>query len=82
MRKTLLTALATAAALMVVAAAVAGSAAKEKVIGQASGSGLNATAVAEGDAKSPKALFVQVDANPAQAVQVDWYVVCNSPRSR
>ena len=79
MRRLILIPLAAAAALAL-ATAGAGSLAKERVIGQASASGLNATAIAEGDArKNPKALFVQVEATAGQAVQVDWYVVCNYP---
>lgn len=79
MRKLVPSALGAALALVGVATALAGPAAKEKVIGQDSASGVNATAIADGDAKSPKALYVAVDASPAQSIQVDWYVVCNYP---
>jgi hypothetical protein len=51
----------------------------ERVIGQASGSGENAGAQAEGEARSPKALYVRGSATPAQPVTVNWYIVCNYP---
>lgn len=55
------------------------SSARERVIGSATATGLEATAVAEGNARSPKALLVQATAEPGQSVTVSWYVVCNYP---
>jgi hypothetical protein len=61
------------------AAAAQATVGAERVIGQATGSGLEATAVAEGEAKKPRALLVRATADPAQAIRVSWYVVCNYP---
>lgn len=73
-----LAALATAVAFSVVATAPARAVA-DRVIGEASGSGLEAAAIAEGDAKRPRALFIQAEATPTQDVRVSWYVVCKYP---
>jgi hypothetical protein len=70
--------LAVASAAILATAAVA-SIAVDKVIGQNSASGVNAQAQAEGNAKKPKALFVQVEATAGQTVRVNWYMACNYP---
>lgn len=55
------------------------SSAGERVIGSATASGLDASAVVDGNAKKPKALLVQATAEPGQPITVSWYVVCNYP---
>lgn len=67
---------ATVAGTLLIAAGVP-AAASAKTIGRASASGDYAIAVASGNAKHPRRVYVKVTSSPHQRAMVSWTMVCS-----